>query len=141
MINEKIKDSNGYLTGQPMYKFNNGYWMGVLMTENVMRKIVKLNAKYMQDIRQVLINNKDELLVSDWTLANKYDGEHIVKQVVINYTVEGGQEDLDRRISTFKSDVPKRANVYIVNSHDEAKEIAESVLVETLSNEECSKNA
>ena len=115
-----------------LYDFSAGMCCGVLMPEHVMKKLTKLNAKYSEEIRRVLTDSKDELYVSDWTLANKKSGEKIEKQLTIKYVIKGEQkEDIVRRISLFTAPKPIYVpDVYIVETHNEASEIAKAKLKE-----------
>ncbi len=115
-----------------MYDYPAGGYCGVIMPESVMKKLAKLNCKYSEEVRKVLDDNKDDLYPSLWTLANRMDGEKIAKQVTIKYvTTPRDVENIDRRISLFKAASPEYVEtVYIVESYDEAKEIAESILLD-----------
>jgi len=118
-----------------LYEFNAGNYCGVFMPEHVMKKLVKLHSKYNDEVRKILNENKDELYASHWTLANKKDGEKIVKQVYVKYTKRGDKRDVENRISLFKVAQPEyQPTIYLVDSYEEANEIAEEVLKEELEN-------
>src|SRR5690625_5168585 len=42
---------------------------GVLVNERLMRKLVKIQYRHMQEIKRLLVNNLDDFEVSNWTLA------------------------------------------------------------------------
>jgi hypothetical protein len=122
----------GKLCDQRMYDFSAGLYCGVMMPESVMKKLTKLNAVYALEIRKVLTDHKHELYSSHWTLANKKDGEKIVKQVTIHYAMKK-DNDVEDRISLFTAPKPiYHKDFYIVESYEEAKEIAEEILQEEL---------
>ena len=119
-----------------LYNYSAGGYCGVLMPENVMKKLAKLNHEYSSEVKKVLHDHKQELHTAHWTCANhRVDGE-IKKQIIVHFTIANNDE-LDRRISLFKASQPEYIKtVYMVGKYEEAYEIAETVLAEELSKEQ-----
>lgn len=122
------------LINQRLYDFPAGGFCGVIMPEKVMRKITKLNAKYSAEIKKILTEQKDELHASEWTLANKMNGDKIEKQVTINYVYKQHPWiTIEDRIKLFEPPKPRYIKeCYLVSTMEEAKEIAQQVLQEVL---------
>ena len=118
------------LIDKRLYDFSAGIYCGVFIPEKVMKKIAKLNAKYVNEVRKVLDDNKNELYPQEWTLANRMDGADIKKQVIVRYTLTSStQKDVEKRIALFKAPLPHyEPEVFMVDSHKEAQEIAEKKL-------------
>ena len=114
---------------EKLYDFPAGNFCGVLMPKSVMVKIAKLQAKYAQEMKEVLTENKSLLYTSDWTLANtKDDDGKITKQITIKY-VDESSTMLDHRINLFGPVKPKTVPVvYVARNHTHAQEIAEQVM-------------
>lgn len=123
-----------------LYDFAAGCYCGVLMPEKVMKKIAKLNAKFSNEIRKILQDHEEIIHPSNWTLANEMDGDNIKTQVSIRYFLDDSEEDsLKRRIALFQPPKPEYyKDVFRVKNREEAKQIAEEVLQETI--EERSEN-
>lgn len=120
-----------------LYNYPAGPYCGVLVPEEVMRKIAKYNLNYASGIRKILNEYKDELYVSNWTSATKWSGNKIVARVTVTYTEESATEEkLDQRISLFSEALAALPayvpEVFLVNSRDEATRIAEEKLAERL---------
>lgn len=126
------------LYNKKIYELNNGSYCGIYMEEDVMKKILKLQYEYMNNVKKILNENIDKLIPYDWTLANKIDENgKIQKQVIIHYFIQDySKEDLKRRIETFKVEQPRYIDkLYCVRDREQAKEIAEEVLQETIKGE------
>lgn len=116
-----------------MYDLSAGIYSGLLMEEDVMKQIIKLQHKYINEIKKIFSSNKEKLRPSYWTLANKKDEEDcITKQVYIKFFIEDcAKEDVERRINLFKVEQPEYVReVYVVKNYEEARSIAEEVLEE-----------
>ena len=127
-----------YLCDKHMYDFSNGCYCGVVVPENVMKELVKINIEYSNEVKKVLNKHKDKLYVSDWTLANEMENEKIKRQVIIKYTdispnCWDGIEERIKRFSFAKPEYIK--DFYIVNSRNQAEEIAEEILQEEIEKE------
>ena len=111
-----------------LYNFSAGSYSGVLMTEKVFKKLAKINAKYSDEVRKVLSENKSQLYNSDWTLANHVVDGEIKKQISIYY-VDENCRDVDHRIGLFKAPEPSYIPiVYQVSNRAEATAIAEDLI-------------
>ena len=56
------------LYGESLYDYTAGVCCGVLVTEKVMRKLAKLQAKHLEDVKMLLTNSDGEVFPSMWTL-------------------------------------------------------------------------
>jgi len=125
-----------FLCDKHMYNFNAGCSCGVVMPEHVMKKIAKINCKYSNEVKKILNEYKDELYSSNWTLANKMDGDKIEKQVIIHYSLATDHDwnSVSNRIKLFSYIKPTyEKDFYVgVKDNEQAKEIAEEVLLEEL---------
>lgn len=126
---------NTNIINKRLYDFPASGLCGVFMPEIVMRKVAKLGAEYSTKLQKILNDHKDEIYVSHWTCANHEVNGKIEKQVVIHYIKEPSNtwDTIDHRISLFGPPKPNHVEtVYKVESHEHAKEIAESLLAEEL---------
>lgn len=124
-----------YLCDKHMYKLDNGQYCGVAMPTHVMKKVMKLNAKYNSEIKKLLFDYKEELYSYSWTLANQMDGENIKEQVTIHYALTNPDkyDSVDSRIETFSFTKPTYLkNFYIVDNREVANKIAQETLEEEL---------
>lgn len=129
-----ISDEHGEFLAGDYYDFAAGSYCGVIMPEHVMRKLARLQADYTAEVQRLLTRHADELFASDWTLANKMDGERIEKQVTIRFIQPDG--DVCGRIKLFRPQQPTHLpRVYVVAHRESAKAIAESVLAAELAEE------
>lgn len=98
-------------------------YCGVFMEEDVMKKIVKLQAKYNQELREILNNNKDKLYPYSWTLSESVKGK------TISFIDSDDMLDIDRRIknASFCRQPEKVKYVYIVSGHKDYKERDEAL--------------
>lgn len=114
-----------------MFEFDADGYCGVFMPEDVMKKLVKLQGLYMKQVQTLLNDNKDKLLVKDWTMAYKEDENYkIKKSVYVKFSdTEAYWDSVERRIELFKPNQPKKVDVYVCN-RETAKMIAEEVLEE-----------
>ena len=115
-----------------LYNYSAGGYCGVLMPENVMKKLAKLNHEYSSEVKKVLSDHKQELYAAHWTCANHKVDDVIKKQVIVHFTM-ADEDEVNRRISLFKADQPEYIkDVYMVGERDEAYEIAETVLADEM---------
>ena len=61
-----------------MYHFDFGQYSGVLLREELMKKVAKLRAKQIHEMKKLLASNLDLLEVKEWTLAHINDEQHVV---------------------------------------------------------------
>ena len=107
-------------------------YCGVFVPTSVMRKVMKVESKAVNEIKKILHDHEEELFPAEWTLANEENEiGKILKQVIVHYTTND-RNSVSRRISLFKPRQPKKSDVYIVPNRDVAEEIAEEILQEQL---------
>ncbi|HGK4909785.1 TPA: hypothetical protein ACLMQK_004544 [Yersinia enterocolitica] len=105
-----------------------GVYCGVVMPERVMRKIVKLQAACIQEIKRTLTEHKDELYASNWTLYYP-NGE----QKEVRYIDPSDSINIESRIkhAAFINQPRHLPLVFIASSQDEAKSMADAHHEET----------
>lgn len=102
------------------YNFNAGQFCGVMMPEHVMKKLAKLNAKYSDEVKRVLEENKADLRSSNWTCVGTNP------QTTIQFVSKEGEQwnSIDNRIKLFTAPEPVYVEkLYFVENYDEAKAI------------------
>ncbi|MCG2586545.1 hypothetical protein [Massilia sp. TS11] len=111
-----------------LYDFTAGVHCGVLITENVMRKLAKLQAKHMEDVKRLLSEeaSRGHVFPSMWTLYYP-DG----KQTTVRYI--DTSETVDSRIkSALTTHQPNYCKVvFVAGTMKEAEEMALARFAET----------
>lgn len=123
-----------FLYPKKMYDFPNGGYCGVVVPEHVMKKLVELNYAYSNEVKKILNEYKDELFVSDWTLANEKDGEVIKRQEIIKFaSPEDSWDNIEDRINKFQYVKPEYLKeFYVVKDRETAENIAKEILKEKI---------
>ncbi|WP_239515012.1 hypothetical protein [Enterobacter ludwigii] len=109
------------IADESLFDFTAGVYCGVLMPEDVMKKLSKLQAKYLQDVKRLLIENKDRLHPSSWSLYYP-DG----KQTSFKYIDTSYHIDIEDRIkhATMSHQPKHEPVVFIANGHEDAERMA-----------------
>lgn len=112
----EIKKHNGGL-----FNYSAGAYCGVLVEEHVMKKLAKLQAKQLDEVKQLLHANRDSIYPSGWTLHYPNGNQTTVRFI-------DEREDVDRRISHATTSNPPRfiSKVFIASSMNEAKDMADA---------------
>ena len=116
-----------------LYNFSAGFYCGVFLPEKVMKKLATAHAEHTTRIKKILNENKDLLRPAHWTLANKLDESgNIEQQITIHYALKTDTpQDTEKRIDLFRPPQPRHMDkVYMADSHEQAKEIANLALQE-----------
>jgi len=110
-----------------LFNFSAGCHCGVFMPEHVMKRIAKLNAKYSQDIRHILNDNKSDIYSSHWTLSYPIDDAGNPKQTTVYYIRDDENEvDVSRRIKLFTAPFPEyQGEVYRTSSYEDARDLGD----------------
>ena len=96
MKNAVIKRRDRYFD-MPM-----GIYSGIIMSEEVMKKVHKLSYKFQEELKEILSNNLDEVHSASWILGYDKDGEQIsLKYIDGTETKESKLERIDVLESTF----------------------------------------
>lgn len=74
------------------FNVNNGAYCGIVMPEHVMKKLAKLYVKHNDEVKDLLIQHKDEIYPYEWTLAYP-NGEQ--KVVAFNSAYESVEERIE----------------------------------------------
>ena len=117
-----------YLYDHEMFDISaNGQYCGVLVPTHVMKKFMKISAKWSAEIRQLFNEHKDELLVSDWTGVFPADENgKIVGSETVTYSCPEDFNELQGRIALFVPKPPEHKDVYICK-RETAKQIAQEI--------------
>ena len=101
-----------------LYDFTAGVFCGVLVPERVMRKLAALQAEHIEKVRRILMDNKDDLFTSAWTL---YYPEG--KQTTVRYIDTSDYHSVERSIqnATKMRGPEARHPVFYASSQEDAK--------------------
>ena len=91
----------------------NGCYVGLALEKNVFKKIMKLNAKYTSELREILTENIGDVHLQNWTL-NSESKRKDVGQHTVYYVPSDHYTTKEKHISWFKIDNPRR-NRYFMN--------------------------
>lgn len=110
-----------------LYNYTAGVLCGVLVKERVMRKLVALQTKHLEDVKRVLSDGADngEVFPSSWSLHYPDGG-----QTVVEYIETG--VDVQRRIRTAITANPPKVckTVFIASGMEEATQMADARFAE-----------
>lgn len=105
-----------------LYDYTAGILCGVLVKENVMRKLAKLQAKHLEDVKRLLVNGAEngDVFPSMWTLHYPKGEQTVVKYI-------DKSTDVRERIrnATHSAQPEHYDTVFIASSMEEAKNMAE----------------
>ena len=105
-----------------LYDFTAGVLCGVLVTEPVMRKLAKLQAKHLEEVKRLLIDEceRGNVFSSHWTLHYPQGKQTTVRFVDLDACVK------DRIKNACHAATPKHeALVFVANGMNEAKVMAD----------------
>ena len=118
-----------------MYHFDFGQYSGVLLREELMKKVAKLRAKQIHEMKKLLASNLDLLEVKEWTLAHIDDEQHVVTY----YNKNDSNEKKLNRINVLDDALPIEYKdiVVAVDGEDwrERQEAAENTFVKHMTGE------
>lgn len=80
------------------FNVDNGAYCGVVMPENVMKKLAKLYTKHNDEVKDLLTQHKDEIYPYEWTLAYPNGEQNIVEFNSASMSVEDRIEGYDENI-------------------------------------------
>lgn len=119
-----------FLYPHVMFDVDAGGYCGVFVPTDVMKKIEKATTLFQKQIQSILYENKEKLLVSNWTLANTYgDDGKIDHQQIVNYSDPSDFEAVEDRIRLFIPKQSRKVDVYICD-RETAEDIAMEILQE-----------
>ena len=112
-----------------LFDYTAGVYCGVLVTEPVMKRLAKLQAKHLEDVKRLLFDSakRGDVFPKSWTLHYPKGDQTHVEFIDTSYTVE---ERL--RYATIAN--PPRAHqlVFVAGSMQEAKEMADAHYLHTI---------
>ena len=131
-LEEKVKAE---IVLEKMYYLGFGQYSGVLLREELMKKVAKLRAKHLHEMKKLLASNLDLLEVEQWTLANIDDEQH----VVIYYNKNDTNEKKLKRINVLDDvmSIEYKDIIVAVDGEDwrERQEAAENTFVKHMTGE------
>lgn len=106
-----------------LYSYTAGVLSGVLVKEKIMRKLVKLQAKHLAEVKRVLMDgaDKEEVFASMWTLHYPQG-----KQTVANYIDLSRDVREDIKHAVISHPPQHHPLVFIASSMEEARCMADS---------------
>lgn len=109
----------GRLNGN-YFNINPGQFCGIIAGEKLAKKIAKLLAKQNNELKDLLSEYKDELMVYNWTLAYP-DGV----QSTVHFVKPYDTDDVVRRIEMFNKQaiLKKIDNLFVADDMKEAERI------------------
>lgn len=111
-----------------LYDYTAGIYCGVLVKENVMKKLARLQAKHLEDVKRLLMiaAENGDVFPSMWTLHYP-DGS----QTMVKYIDES--VDVKERIktATIANQPTHFDTVFVASSMDEAKNMADEHFKDT----------
>ena len=119
-----MENSKYEIVPEKLFDFTAGVYCGVLMPEHVMKKLAKLQAAYLHDVKRLLISHKNELHESNWTLHYP-EG----KQAQVRFTTpETELETIEHRINhaTITNKPVHYPVVFMASSMAEAEAMADA---------------
>jgi hypothetical protein len=123
----------GYVTHPgTLYDYAAGVYCGVLVTEKVMKKLVALQHKHLEEVKRLLADQADQgnVFPSSWTLH--YPGG---KQTHVSYIDTSDDVKTKIKYATLSNQPKPCFPVFVANSMDEAKEMADQRYLEMDGNE------
>ena len=106
MSDTKINEED-YLVnrGTKLWKVNPGHCCGFMVPTNVMKKLMKVSAKFEQEVRDILTEHKEDLHTYDWTMYR--DSENSKEAEYVYFYDPELELSIDRRIELFRPDQPE----------------------------------
>lgn len=103
--------------GKNLFKLDAAGACGVLMPTEVMKKVVKLQSKYIQELKAILYDHKEELISYSWTMGwDKAKGGDSVYAYYIDKYVT-----VEERIKLFQVSKPIKVECFDTTDYDLVK--------------------
>ena len=119
---------------EKMYSLGFGQYSGVLLREELMRKVARLRARQIQEMKELLASNLDLLEIEEWTLVGHGH------QSVIYYDKNNSNKKKLNRIDVLDHVMPIEYKdiVFAVDGEDwrERQEAAKSAFIEHMTKTE-----
>lgn len=109
------------LSEKRLFNFTNSQYCGVFITEPVMKKLAKLEAKYLNEVRLLLNEEVDNgnVVYSDWGLCYPNG-----KQTTYYYSDKSNDVKKRIRVACLSSKIEHRPVVFIAEDYKDAKKRA-----------------
>ena len=133
------KLSKAEIVLEKMYSLGFGQYSGVLLREELMRKVARLRARQIQEMKELLASNLDLLEIEEWTLVGHGH------QSVIYYDKNNSNKKKLNRIDVLDHVMPIEYKdiVFAVDGEDwrERQEAAKSAFIEHMAKTEESERS
>ena len=110
---------------------------GFLVNRKVMQLVMKKITKFNEDMKEILLNNIDDIYLSDWTCHSIKKDEKILKQKVIIFTnINDDKFEKEQRLRIYSTNKPICVEeVFNCENYEVAKEVAKELCEEALKQE------
>lgn len=109
-----------------LYKMDAAGTQGVLMRKDVMRKVCKLQAAYIQQLKELLNEEVDNLIAYQWTMG--WDKERGGEAIYANYV--DGHQSVENRIGYFGIVQPIKVDCYDSTDRQEVNDLVATQYLE-----------
>lgn len=117
-----------YLSNEKMYHISTGCSCGVVVPIDIMKKAQKILLKAENELKNLLLQNKEKVMMYSWSLANVMDGEKILKQKTFSYSSFYDFYTVEGRIEQLKLTEPRICDeFYIIKTEEQLKEIEDEI--------------
>lgn len=104
-----------------LFDYNTGCYCGVLVTERVMKKLAKLQHEHSEKVKRLLMDNKEDVFPSMWTLCNANGKQETVRYIDKSRSLE------DAVNAAQRGDKPRPSYpTFIASSMEEAKAMGDT---------------
>lgn len=111
-----------------LYQYSAGVYCGVIMKQNVMKKLAKLQAEHLREVKKILTDGADngDVFPHMWTLHHPNGVQTMV------HFIDKGADVYENINYAITHQQPVHLNkVFIASSMDEAKQMADELHQET----------
>ena len=121
-----------------LWDLSHNCYCGFLVNRKVMQLLMKKITKFNEDVKEILLNNIDDIYLSEWTCHSIKKDEKILKQKIIKYTnINEDNFDKEQRLKIYSTNKPIYVEeVFNCENYEVAEEIAKELCEEELKKEE-----
>lgn len=112
-----------------LFSYSAGVLCGVLVKESVMKKLVKLQTKHLEDVKRILSDGADkgEVFPKHWTLHYPNG-----VQTIVNFIDTSRDIKTSIRCATTGATPERKELVFIAKSMQEAEDMADARILQTV---------
>ena len=133
----KLADKH-IILDKELWDLSHNNYCGFLVNRKVMQLVMKKITKFNEDIKEILLNNIDDIYTSSWTCHTIKKDEKILKQKTIKYAnINEDNFDKEQRLRIYSTNKPICVEeVFNCENHEMAEEIAKELCEEEMKQEE-----